>query len=323
MKLSIVITRYNESDEIVRQLLDSIQMQRGVNLGDIEALMVYDREEDATDVIPLKSYSFPIRMYHQKHNGVSSARNLGLDKSFGDYVMFCDADDMFINAYGLHLIFQNIENGYDLITSAFVEEQPIGDKLNLVRHEHDATFVHGKVYKREYLTRENIRFDESLSIHEDGYFNSLAYLLTENKYEISTPFYCWKWNPNSVVRTNSKNFTLNTYGHLMTSRYNVCEQLEKRELPDVLIAIVVKTICDTYFDFNKPEFLATENNHEMRLAKQSFAFFYKRFNEYYLEANINDIASQMNISRMLAVKNGFLLEQFTLKEFLTEMIKDI
>lgn len=321
MKLSIVVTRFNENDALVRELLDSIEMQRGIDKNEIELIEVYDREEEAEDCMPLKQYSFPIRIYHQPHSGVSVARNLGLEKAIGDYVMFCDADDMFINAFGLHLVFQAMSKGYDLITSAFIEEQPKDGNWNLIRKERDVTFVHGKVLKREYLIRENIKFNPKLTIHEDGFFNCLAYMLTDNKYEISTPFYLWKWNPNSVVRTNPDNFTLRTYGHLISSRIALCEELEQREMINELFAMVIKTVCDSYFDFNKTAYLAKDNELEVKLAKEAFATFYRIYGNYYKEANVNDIADQLEISRRTARMNGFRVEQFTLREFLNDITK--
>lgn len=76
--------------------------------------------------IILPYYSFDIKQIHQKHLGVSAARNSCFDEATADYVMFCDADDMFYNACGLWIIFREIDmGGFDSLISMFVEESRI------------------------------------------------------------------------------------------------------------------------------------------------------------------------------------------------------
>ena len=64
---------------------------------------------DGSDVIIpdsfFEKYSFKIDYYLSEHKGVSQIRNQCLAAATADYVMFCDADDMFLNNCGLYLIF--------------------------------------------------------------------------------------------------------------------------------------------------------------------------------------------------------------------------
>lgn len=53
----------------------------------------------------LNSYPFKIDYYLSEHRGVSAMRNQCLIAAEADYVMFCDADDMFMNICGIYLIF--------------------------------------------------------------------------------------------------------------------------------------------------------------------------------------------------------------------------
>jgi glycosyltransferase involved in cell wall biosynthesis len=67
---------------------------------------------DGSDVILsddfLKSYSYEIVYYLAKHRGMSGTRNFLLDHSTADYIIFCDADDMFFNVIALNTIFSII-----------------------------------------------------------------------------------------------------------------------------------------------------------------------------------------------------------------------
>ena len=121
----------------------------------------------------------------EKH-GVSAARNAALDAATADYVMFCDADDMFCNVCGLHILFNEMEVGnFDTLMSTFIEESrhPETGKPLYINHEIDSTFVHGKVHRLAYLRDNSIRWNDNLTVHEDSYFNILAQNLTpEVKY---------------------------------------------------------------------------------------------------------------------------------------------
>jgi len=108
---------------------------------------------DGTDVCLsdklLTSYPFKIDYYKAPHRGVSATRNTCLDYATADYVMFCDADDMFYNACGLYLIFREINLGFDTLSSKFIEEgHTDSGEVVYINRENDSTFVHGKVHRR-------------------------------------------------------------------------------------------------------------------------------------------------------------------------------
>lgn len=178
MKLQILIPQYKETEKIIKPLLDSIEVQQNVDLQNEVGVIIVN---DGTDVHLTQKffdrYSFPIEYYLNEHKGVSATRNACLDYAKADYVMFCDADDMFYNACGLYIIFREIDNGgFDSLVSAFIEEsRELQSKTPLyINHEMDSTFVHGKVHRRQYLIDNNIRWNEKLTIHEDSYFNCLC-----------------------------------------------------------------------------------------------------------------------------------------------------
>jgi glycosyltransferase involved in cell wall biosynthesis len=45
----------------------------------------------------IQTYSRTIKYFHQKNGGVSSARNLGLEKARGDFICFLDSDDFLVS----------------------------------------------------------------------------------------------------------------------------------------------------------------------------------------------------------------------------------
>ena len=106
MKLQILIPQWNETDEVVKTLLDSLAIQQSVDFNEFGVIIVNDGSDIKLSEKLLKSYPYKIEYYQNEHKGVSATRNACLDKATADYVMFCDADDMFYNACGLWIIFE-------------------------------------------------------------------------------------------------------------------------------------------------------------------------------------------------------------------------
>ena len=107
MKLQILIPQYEETDEIIKPLLDSIALQQNIDFDEIGVIIVNDGSEIKLSEDFLNSYPYKIEYYQNPHKGVSATRQAALDKAKADYVMFCDADDMFYNMCGLWIIYSS------------------------------------------------------------------------------------------------------------------------------------------------------------------------------------------------------------------------
>ena len=321
-KLSIIITHYNEDWEICKPMFDSIASQLGVDFKEIEVIVAQDGDADDVylEKITRNDYPFNIVLYTQKKKGVSCARNLGLLNAEGEYVMFCDCDDRFISAYGLYLMMKDFGK-YDLIKSPFVEDQIVDGELKLIRHEHDVTFVHGKMWRKQFLIDNKIKFKEELTIHEDAFFNVLGNMLAENQHELQPAVYLWKYNDKSVVRKDKDLFLYKSYDNLMDCRIAICRELYDRGFITEFYQGVSKTVIDSYYDFQKPEALDPKNKDLIEKAEKAFSKYYKEFREFYNEINVNDIAQMMYICRTNAYVNNMRIEQETLSQFLTRIVK--
>lgn len=89
--VSVIVPVYNVEDYIT-DCVSSITMQTYKNL---EIILVNDGSTDTSGEIleKLKIKDSRIILVDQKNGGVSKARNTGLDKASGDYIMFIDSDD--------------------------------------------------------------------------------------------------------------------------------------------------------------------------------------------------------------------------------------
>lgn len=318
MRLDIIVPHYKEPWETCKYLFDTIALQRGLLLSNIRVIVVNDG--DCMLDKDFSEYPYEVVYLAKEHGGVSAARNYGLDYSDADYVMFCDIDDGFLNSYGLHLVFSAMQDGFDVLVSNFVEETfDENGNATIIRHDNDLTFMHGKVYRREFLVENELRFDPAMNIHEDGYFNMLVYSVATDKGKkknIETPFYIWCWNNNSVVRKNREDFVLRTYKDVMLTRTGLCRQLKKRGLEEAFRTSVGMTVLNTYYDFQKNSYYLPKNEKYLRLATMYFKSFWLEYKAVFSDLSNKQVAELARAARENAYKNGMLYERQDLRSFL-------
>ena len=309
-----------------RYLFDSIAMQRGIDFNDIRVILVNDGDEILcgdiqTALYKLSAYPFTVDYIVKEHGGVSSTRNFGLRESDADYVMFCDCDDGFLNNYGIYTIFASLQEEPDFVISNFIEEVLNRETgaMEIVRHDSDLTFMHGKVYKRQFLIDNDLFFDESMNLHEDGYYNILVDCVAKRVGKISkiaTPIYIWMWNGSSTVRTNSKGFVLRTYEQLMQTRIGLCEEFKRRGYEEEYRMTVLMTVMNSYYDFQKPTFNDAKNAKYIRAAEKAFRNFWMKFKYTFYDLTNQQVAEVAKVARATACTKGMLFEQQDLKSFL-------
>lgn len=191
MLVSIVVPVYNSSKYLAR-CLDSILMQ---TFRDYEVIVVDDGSTDSSASICdayAEKYKM-IKVIHQNNAGVSAARNKGIDESRGKYLMFVDSDD-YIDTNMLDVAVSKIEEyDADIFMSGNIEEYVSnGIITNSVKRTVTSSCLYSlrkflenfgqaypvvclsnswcKLYKMENIKKNEIQFDESMSIDEDTNF---------------------------------------------------------------------------------------------------------------------------------------------------------
>lgn len=308
--LDILIPQYKETDEIIKPLLNSIALQQCVDFNNIGVIITNDGTDVKLSKELLNSYPFKVQYLNNEHKGVSATRQYCLEHSKADYVMFCDADDLFCNVCGLYVVFNEINNSNcDGIISVFMEETRDKDNKPVFINRGDAnnggidgTFVHGKIYRRQYLVDNNIRWNEKLTIHEDSYFNCLCQKLSTNMKYCPIPFYLWKWRGDSVCR-HDKKYILKTYNNMLDSNTELVNELISRNKENDASFYAISMIYDAYFTMNKDEWLNQENQ-EYRAKTE------KRFSKYYQDFKhlLNKVDIQTKSQIIMGIKNRFFQE---------------
>jgi glycosyltransferase involved in cell wall biosynthesis len=323
MKLQILIPQYEETDSIIKPLLDSIAIQQNVDFSEIGVIIVNDGSDVFLTEDFLNSYNFGIEYYKEEHRGVSATRQSALDHATADYVMFCDADDMFCNVCGLWIIFREMNIGvFDSLTSVFVEESriPLTNEITYINREMDSTFVHGKVHRRRYLIEKGIKWNPDLTIHEDSFFNIQCANLSQNVKYCPFPFYLWKWRDESVCRHDPK-YILKTYRNMLDSNSALIEEFRKKGRPDLSAFYTVFMIFDAYYTMNKPEWIDMDNQEYRNSTEAHFADYYRTHKKTWENFPYQE---KVNISqgvRSRSVQEGMHMESMTIDDWLKHIEK--
>lgn len=186
--ISVIIPVYNV-ELYLEKCVDSLIEQ---TYKDIEILLINDGSTDNSYKICQKLKDRDDRIYViniEKNRGVSYARNIGITMSKGKYLVFVDADD-FLNKIMLEILLKNIEeNKADISMCDFkkvndkfrnetideIEKSVIFDKNDLLKNltgtKSFQGFVWNKMYKKDIIDKNNIKFDENIDIYEDMLFN--------------------------------------------------------------------------------------------------------------------------------------------------------
>ena len=111
--VSIIVPVYNAA-AYVAECLQSLIAQ---TYSALEIIVVDDGSTDDSYAIcqSLCNTSDRVRLYHQANAGVSAARNTGIDKSTGDYIMFVDADDALRDATTVETLLQAYTSQHDVL----------------------------------------------------------------------------------------------------------------------------------------------------------------------------------------------------------------
>lgn len=176
--VSVIIPIYNVG-KYIDKCIQSVLSQTYKN---IELILVDDGSPDDAGAIcdNHAKNDERIKVIHKKNGGVSSARNAGLDVSQGDYVMFIDGDDWVDEnhvEYLLSLIKKadsSMSMSYGIHTGKS-EQVVIEDRQKLVDgmdmaadllYHRTVIGSYNKLFKRELILDNKIRFNEKLFIGE-------------------------------------------------------------------------------------------------------------------------------------------------------------
>lgn len=214
--ISVIVPVYNVENYINR-CVDSILIQ---DYDYLELILVNDGSTDKSGTI-CDEYALKdnrVKVIHKKNGGVSSARNSGLERAAGDYILFFDSDD-WIDKDTISHLYNNLNN-YNAdcsICSYYINDKPVNtmakrnkiEKLNKQLSIKKALLSDGyggylwnKLYKKNIIVEHNLKFNESITIGEDLLF-TINYLIKCDTISYSdTPKYHYYYRKTSALNSS-------------------------------------------------------------------------------------------------------------------------
>lgn len=187
IKVSIILPIYNV-DRFFDDCMQSIISQTYKN---IEIILVDDGSTDDSGKIADKYAEKDKRIVviHKHNEGVSTARNTGIQHATGEYICFSDPDDILKPDYIEYLLHLCLNNNTDIgicadVFTPFMKRQP-KDNIKIITGEQAAAQIlygkitvgcYSKIFKKDFLQKNNIKFISSLRIGEGFNFNVQAFL---------------------------------------------------------------------------------------------------------------------------------------------------
>ena len=242
-KISVIIPIYNV-EEYIEDTLNSLLNQTIIK--DMEILMIDDGSFDGSRYI-IEKYSLDYEnfyAYHKENEGPGIARNLGIDLAKGEYIHFLDSDDYvlpntyerayeiaknnnsdFLSLFGVRMRRYNITDSY-IYNNAFkniigtIDSAKLEDMPELIWD----TFVTNKLYKKEFLEKNNLKFIKEKKYYEDVIFALGAYGLAEKISLTKDIFYYWRKRENSNFSITQQYSDINNFKDRI-NMINLCYEI--------------------------------------------------------------------------------------------------
>lgn len=205
--LSVIVPAYNV-ERYIGKCLDSITTQSFSKT--FEVIVVNDGSTDGTLGIVQDHMhrDSRIRLIDQMNNGLSGARNSGMDAARGEYITFVDSDD-YLPPHALQTMFDTLEErSVDFVTGQYLRVSENNDAVEPVTcppRSHGAPW--GRMYRRAVWN--DIRFPERYWFED-----TIQAFLIDSSYsniEIKDCVYCYRKQSGSISQNLDNPKVLDAY----------------------------------------------------------------------------------------------------------------
>ena len=206
VQVDVIIPAYNAHSTILRTL-SSIQEQSMVD--ELNVIIVNDASPDGDYSKFVEMFSSSMRIKEiilDKNGGPGVARQAGIDAGEAPYFTCIDADDTFNGAFAIESMFRVIESDkrYMCASGTFLQ---MADGINVVPHKNDTVWVFGKIYRRSFINKYNIRFNETRANEDTGFNTKIKLICSYDDSEsicfFDVPVYYWHEKVDSITRVNN------------------------------------------------------------------------------------------------------------------------
>ncbi len=237
-KFSIIIPVYNV-EKYIKKCLDSVFNQ---SFKDYEVIVVNDGTKDnSMDIV--KEYD--VKTINQDNQGLSVARNTGVSKAKGEYVLFLDSDD-YIEKDLLKELNKSLKNNPDIVRFQVREvyenssdkkdypEEEFNDlngveAFNIISKYHYVENASAYIFRREYFLKEKFSFKKG-TFHEDYGLIPLVIMKASTVNSINYIGYNYLQRENSIMSTTNYDKTKKKVDDFYNHYKYLIEEIDKTDL---------------------------------------------------------------------------------------------
>lgn len=201
--ISFVIAYYDLPLKLLRQCLDSI-LALSLQPSEREIIVVDDGSEHSP-MNELMAYGDAIHYIRQAHQGLSVARNTGLQMASGTYLQFVDSDDLLLKKAYEHCIDLARKHQPEMVVFQLTRQNDSKDTYkdseaqsgsNYMRHQNIHGSACGYLFARSILG--DLRFTPGIR-HEDEEFTPQLLLRAEIIRVTDAKAYLYRHTPDSIT----------------------------------------------------------------------------------------------------------------------------
>ena len=205
--VSFIITDYNLPTSLLRECIESI-LSLDIRPDEREIILI----DDGSDVSPAEAINdlMPqIICIRQQNQGLSMARNNGIEIARGRFIQFVDGDDCVLPNYNECLRSMR-EDNFDILFFHRLDEKKIAAKGKTCSFGSGASYMlnhniyasaWGYIFRKELLS-EGLRFTRGI-LHEDEEFTPLLILLAKKVARYDGAAYFYRKRENSIIHRNA------------------------------------------------------------------------------------------------------------------------
>jgi len=197
--VSLIITAHNYAQYVERAIRSALDQSLGQS--EYEILVINDASTDHTQEV-LENYKEEVRVFNLEQNlGLSGARNFGIQKAKGQFIIFLDADD-YIHGDLLKVqkLFLEENTKLDAVSTDYYLVNERGERIEHVCAE-EKPIACGIMFRKDFLYNIGL-YDEKFRAREE---EDLRIRWTEsyNIYNLIVPLYRYRMHDSNLTKNTS------------------------------------------------------------------------------------------------------------------------
>ena len=197
--ISLIITAHNYAQYVERAIRSALDQSLGNS--EYEILVINDASTDHTSEV-LENYQEEVRVFNLEENlGLAGARNFGIQKAKGQFIIFLDADDyIHRDLLKVQKLFLEENTKLDAVSTDYYLVNERGERIEHVCAE-EKPIACGIMFRKDFLYNIGL-YDEKFRAREE---EDLRIRWTEqyNIYNLIVPLYRYRMHDTNLTKNTS------------------------------------------------------------------------------------------------------------------------